>query len=388
MSSIVQHAPRFTEEEAANISKDLYGLGVSAKLLPSERDQNFHLAESEGEEYVLKIANATEQYDVLEFQNRSMMHIVDKNKRIDPIGAICPEVFDTLAGAQITTINGEDNKDHYVRLLSYLPGKPLARVKPHDSRLLGSLGSFLGRVDQFLKDFDHPAAHREFHWDLKNSGKVVEEYLHSIPETEKRNRVHSFLKRFKTEIEPQTDDLRSSVIHNDGNDYNVLVTPEGDWRNKVSGIIDFGDMVYTQTVNDLAIACAYAMLDKFDPLTAAAHVVAGYHQIHPLTEQELDVLFDLICMRLCTSVCMSAHQFKLEPENEYLTISERPAWDLLNRLAESHPRFAGYVFRQACGLEAVPRSKKIVAWLERNANGFDSVVKADLKNEKQLVFDL
>jgi len=320
MSSIVQHAPRFTEEEAANISKDLYGLGVSAKLLPSERDQNFHLAESEGEEYVLKIANATEQYDVLEFQNRSMMHIVDKNKRIDPIGAICPEVFDTLAGAQITTINGEDNKDHYVRLLSYLPGKPLARVKPHDSRLLGSLGSFLGRVDQFLKDFDHPAAHREFHWDLKNSGKVVEEYLHSIPE--------------------------KSVIHNDGNDYNVLVTPEGDWRNKVSGIIDFGDMVYTQTVNDLAIACAYAMLDKFDPLTAAAHVVAGYHQIHPLTEQELDVLFDLICMRLCTSVCMSAHQFKLEPENEYLTISERPAWDLLNRLAERNLKMSTSRYRK------------------------------------------
>ncbi len=76
MSSIVQHAPRFTEEEAANISKDLYGLGVSAKLFPSERDQNFHLAESGGEEYVLKIANATEQYDVLEFQNRAMMPLL------------------------------------------------------------------------------------------------------------------------------------------------------------------------------------------------------------------------------------------------------------------------------------------------------------------------
>ena len=48
MSSIVQHAPRFSEEEAANISKDLYGLDAAAKLLPSERDQNFHLAESGG----------------------------------------------------------------------------------------------------------------------------------------------------------------------------------------------------------------------------------------------------------------------------------------------------------------------------------------------------
>jgi Ser/Thr protein kinase RdoA (MazF antagonist) len=92
------------------------------------------------------------------------------------------------------------------------------------------------------------------------------------------------------------------VIHNDANDYNVLVEPDGKWRNRVSGVIDFGDMVFSYTIGEVAIACAYAMLNKADPLAAAASIVAGYHQNRPLAEQELDVLFDLICMRLCMSV--------------------------------------------------------------------------------------
>ncbi len=388
MSSVVQHAPRFTEEDAACIAKDLYGLDASVKLLPSERDQNFHLTAVGGDAYVLKIANSTEQYEVLDFQNKAMMHMAENNKISKHYGTICPEVFNTQAAEQIAMIKGKDNHSHYVRLLSYLPGKPLALVKPHDSDLLRSLGRFFGEIDQTLKDFDHPGIHRDFHWDLKNAGKVVDKYLDSIPETEKRNGVRSFLKRFTNEIEPQLPDLRTSVIHNDGNDYNVLVTPEGDWHNKVSGVIDFGDMVYTQTVNELAIVCAYAMLDKADPLTSASHVVSGYHRAFPLTEQELVVLFDLICMRLCTSVCMSAHQIKLDPENEYLRISEKPAWNLLNRLIGIHPRFAEAVFRQSCGLKAVPDSKKIVAWLKDNQDGFASIVGANLKNKEQLVFDL
>ena len=43
-------------------------------------------------------------------------------------------------------------------------------------------------------------------------------------------------------------------------------------------------MVYSYTVNEVAIAAAYAMLDKADPLSVAAHVVAGYHAENPLTE--------------------------------------------------------------------------------------------------------
>ncbi len=204
----------------------------------------------------------------------------------------------------------------------------------------------------------------------------------------KSDLIKRLLERFQTQIEPQLNRLPTSVIHNDANDYNVLVEPHGKWRNRVSGVIDFGDMVFTHTVGEAAIACAYAMLNKADPLAAAAHIVAGYHQSRPLTEQELDVLFDLICMRLCMSVCHAANQTRFEPDNEYLRISEKPVWALLEKLQHIHPRLARYVLRHACGLPAVPHSGKVIDWLNDHRDGFAAIVDEDLRHEKQLVFDL
>jgi 4-aminobutyrate aminotransferase-like enzyme/Ser/Thr protein kinase RdoA (MazF antagonist) len=388
MSSIVQHAPRFSEQEAARIALDLFDLEVSAKQLPSERDQNFRLTAADGKDCVLKLANSNESRDVLDFQNQAMMHIAGRRNLFDNRTAVVPEVLSTTGGEQITTVRSIDGTIHFVRLLTYLPGKPLALVRPHDTDLLASLGRFFGSIDQALQDFDHPAAHRDFHWDLNNASRIIQSYLKHIKAPDKRHLVRGFLERFRTKTEPRLGELRSGVIHNDANDYNVLVEPEGRWRNTVTGLIDFGDMVYTRTANEIAIACAYAMLDKADPLAVAVPVVSGYHQSLPLTGQELAVLFDLICMRLCMSVCHCANQSRHEPDNEYLRISEKPAWDLLAKLANIHPRLAHYAFRHACGLAPVPQSPKIVKWLQSNSSGFASLVDGDLRDEQPLVFDL
>jgi len=269
MSSIVQDAPKFTERDAIRIAKELFEIDVTARLLPSERDQNFLLTDSTGKSYVLKFANSTEHVEVLDFQNQAMMHINSKRDMFDQTLSVAPIVCPTGKGAEITSIDGLDGSTHFVRLLTYLPGKPLAQVRPHDPHLLTSLGSFFGNVDRALQDFDQPAARRDFHWDLKNAGRIITDYVDLIQDPENRDLVLGFFDRYQAETEPQLPDLRTSVIHNDANDYNVLIEPDGQWHHKVSGVIDFGDMVHTQTVNELAIACAYAMLDKADPLAAA-----------------------------------------------------------------------------------------------------------------------
>src|SRR5207244_4418712 len=128
--------------------------------------------------------------------------------------------------------------------------------------------------------------------------------------------------------------------------------------------------------------------DQPDPLAAAAEVVAGYHAAFPLTEAELEALFPLICIRLCISVTNSAYQQQAEPENEYLMISERPAWALLEKLAAVNPRFAHYIFRQACGLPACPQTPAIVEWLESHADQMGRIVEPDLKTASVEVFDL
>jgi 4-aminobutyrate aminotransferase-like enzyme/Ser/Thr protein kinase RdoA (MazF antagonist) len=388
MVSIVKYAPHFSEAEAVKIANDLYGLSVSAAGLPSERDQNFHLTAANGEQYVLKLANSTESIEVLEFQNEAMMHITRARKKAEHNAPVCPQVISNRQAESITIVRGPDGAEHFVRLLTYLPGKPFALVKPHDSELLLSLGCFFGELDLALRDFEHPAAHRDFQWDLKNAARVVHEYLHLIQEPQNRALVKEFVDRFQSDSEPQFAGLRRAVVHNDGNDYNVLVVPHDRWQHRVGGVIDFGDMVYTYTVSEVAIACAYAMLDKADPLAVACRVVAGYHQVFALTETELAVLFDLICMRLCMSVCHCVQQFRSQPANEYLLISNKPAWKLLYQLAGIHPRFACYVFRHACGLPPVPHSAKISDWLQHHFDRFGPVVPADVRGANQLVFDL
>jgi len=388
MSSIVQHAPRFNEQDAIRLALELFGLEASSRQLPSERDQNFHLTASDGKAYVLKLANSTEGREVLDFQNQAMVHIAGKRNLFAGNAAVVPDLVPTTRDEQIATVKCSEGTSHFVRLLTYLPGKPLALVKPHDVDLLASLGRFFGTIDQALQDFDHPATHRDFHWDLQNAGQIITGYQQYIHIPEDRRLVKALLKRFQANTEPQMADLRSGVIHNDANDYNVLVEPHGNRGNTVTGVIDFGDMVYTRIVCEVAIACAYAMLGKADPLTVAGNVIGGYHQSFPLTEQELMVLFDLICMRLCMSVCHAANQSRQEPDNAYLRISEQPAWGLLHKLANIHPRLAHYTFRNACGLPPVPQTPGIVKWLQSHASQCASLIDGRLEDPPPLVFDL
>ena len=197
MSSIVQHAPKFTEIDAVRIAKELFSIDGTARLLPSERDQNFHLTTAGDASYVLKIANSSEAQAVLDFQNQAMMHIRDR--RDDGLRHIsfAPEVCLSVDGRQIASTRADDGTAYLVRLLTYLPGKPLALAKPHNYDLMFSLGQFFGSLTQLLKDFDHPATHRDFHWDLKNAGRIIPEYMGLIKDTAHQNLVQQFLKRYQ-----------------------------------------------------------------------------------------------------------------------------------------------------------------------------------------------
>lgn len=263
-----------------------------------------------------------------------------------------------------------------------------AKAKPHTPALLHSLGDLLGRVDRALQGFSDPAAYRVLKWDLQRASSISD-YLQYIEQPARRAIVEGFLDRFEMEVLPVLPELRTSIIHGDANDYNILFSePVAGRPTHVISVIDYGDMVHTYTVCELAIAAAYAMMGKADPLAAAAQVVAGYHQAFPLSEQELAVLYPLICARLCISVVNSAYQRQAEPHNDYLTISERPAWALLEQLVDVHPRLARYTLRHACNLPPCPQTGAIVQWLESNQDKLGRVVGPDLRVANKVIFDL
>jgi 4-aminobutyrate aminotransferase-like enzyme len=266
-------------------------------------------------------------------------------------------------------------------------GTVLAKVRPHAPELLNDLGRFLGEMDAALHSFSHPAAHRELKWDSARAG-WIKNHVHRIEDAKGRALVEKFLALYDSDVAPALPQLRRTVIYGDANDYNVLVSDPWPQPRKVTSVIDFGDMHYGLTVSEPAIAAAYANLGKKDPLQVAAAIVAGYHNMFPLDEVELSVLYALIGTRLAVSVVNSACRKLLKPDDPYVTVSEAPAWEALQRLAEIHPRLAHYTFRAACGLAAVPQNESIKRWLRANSGSTPSILETDTRTAQSIVFDL
>ena len=330
--SLVQHAPSFDDAQAAAIAKEVYGVSGVVKELPSERDQNFLLTADSGHRFVLKIANSLEQHALLEAQNEAMSHL---QTRVD----FCPRVVKTQSGESIIQISTKTTP-HYVRLVTFIDGLPLANVN-QSPEVLFELGKKLGQLTRALSDFDHEAFHRDFHWDLANGLKVIGEYELLVTDASLRLPLESCVLRFERVVLPRLPRLRRSIIHADANDYNVIVDDE-----RIAGIIDFGDMVYSYTVGELAISLAYVVLGKEDPFGCAQQVVVGYLSDWTLTEDELESLWTLMLMRLCMSVCLAAFQQSQRPDNQYLDISQQLIRQSLPLLLEIDPDQASKAFRR------------------------------------------
>ena len=378
--------PNFSREEARDLLRRLYGLDGESQELPSERDQNFHVWSAGGTDHVLKISNAAEKKEFLDFQNDVLVHISKKNPSL-----AVPRVSAQVSGGLLSPVRRDTGQEHYVRLLSFLPGRFLAEVKPHRPELLKDLGRFLGELDKALADFGRPLPTRELKWDMRRGPETVRRLLPFVQDAQKQALIGFFLDRYEKDVAPLLATLRTGLIYNDANDHNVLVGHAsadlfGRWL-KAAGLIDFGDMVSGWLAVEPAVAATYAMMGKDDPLEAAGQVVAGFHEALPLTEDEVACLFGFITLRLCLSVVISAEQHSREQDNAYLRISEKSAWELLALLRDTNPRLAHYAFRAACGWLSCPHSAAIVRWLRENDDRIGPIIEHDLRTPPQVVMD-
>ena len=365
MSVLTTLPPAFSVEEAADVARDLYGLAGTLASLDSERDQNFRLTEADGASWVLKIANAAEGLEALGFQAALLRHV----QAVDG-GLPLPHLRPTKGGDQLGRVRSRAGQEHFVRVVSWLPGQLYSSCR-RTPELLDSLGEMLGRLDKALQGFGHAGAHRIFDWDIHQAGRS-QERLRFVDDVAQRGILEHFLERFETTIAPRLGRVRAQVIHGDANDNNLLV--DGEVGRRVTGLIDFGDAIHSATIGELAVACAYAILEQDAPIDVAGRVAAAYHRVFPLQSDELDLLFDLIAMRLVTSVTLSASRRERVKDNAYLNISEAPAWTALARLRAMDPMLATGLLRHACGLEAVPGARRVASWLEDNKGKLASVL--------------
>ncbi len=320
---------------------------------------------------------------MLDAQQRALAHV-------RPRFPFVPRVVAARNGSSLVEVRAPDGRSHWVWAVTWIDGVPFAQSAWRPATLLAELGSRVGVLTGALADFDHPAAHREFYWDLAHGRAAVHHLRPMIADADLCGAIDRLMADFDRVAAPRLAALRRSVVHGDLNDYNILVHDAANparCEPHVAGIVDFGDMVYTYTVADLAIACAYVMLDATDPVAAAAHVVRGYHAAFPLTEDEVATLYALIILRLAMSAAIAADQMHQQPHQQYLAVSQAPIRRTLPKLVSTPFRLAEAVFRDACGWEPAPLSKGVVTWLRAQTAGAAPVLGVDLRREPCIVLD-
>ena len=368
--------------EAERLALELYGIAGAAALLPGEYDCNFHVRARDGQEFVLKCMHPARRSSFVDMQCKALEHLEARVPYL-PL----PRVLRDNRARQFIEITDAAGQKRLVWMLSYLQGTTLEKSAPHPTELLVELGRFLGQMDSALQTFSHPEVRRELKWDSSRAGWIRGQ-LSQIEAPQRRSLVEYFISLYQQEVESRREALRGGPIYADANDHNVLVSPPWPQPRKIAGVIDFGDMHHGWIVSEPAIAAAYALLGKNDPLRVTCAVARGFHDAFPLREAEIAALFSLIGMRLAVSVVNSAVRKKQKPGDPYVTITENQAWAALEKLAKIHPRFAHYALRDACGLEPVPKAAIVKATLEQECACGSSVLEADLRAAPLRVFDL
>jgi len=334
--------PGFSVEQVKDIINKLYNLNGKLFPLGSERDQNFRIKTDTGDQFVVKIANSAEDQATIEMQLKALEHIA----LVDP-GLPVPEVIYSRNGLIIEQIQAENGEKHCVRLLTYLPGAH-PKDKPTESELLRPMGACLARLTLSLRGFFHPGAQYELLWDLKHTSKL-RQYLPHVTDANQRELSRYFLDRFDKNVLPQIPKLRAQIVHNDLTPDNILVSEHD--PGKIVGIIDFGDITHTLLIIDLATSIASTLRGHADPVETAAEIIVGFHEIIPLEDAELRILYDLIAARLTMLNIIASWRVTIHPDNkEYIIGGVEQTWITLEKWRAQDPVDVTKKFFRTCGL--------------------------------------
>jgi len=290
--------PALDLEEAREIASNHYGVSGEFTRLSSERDVNYSIRTGDGSAFLLKVTNPKEPLAFTDFQIGALQHLESRAPDL-PV----PRHVPNLRGAP----HASHASGGRVRMLSYLEGQLLygREISPELRR---SVATTAARLDLALASYESEYGGPELLWDIKNAA-MLSPMVHAIRTAELRDLVECHIEHFKSRVLPRLGALRSQVVHGDLNPHNILASSE-----KVTGLLDFGDMVRTPLVCDVAITASYQM-DTVDPLRTMAQFVAAWHSEYPLEESEIEILPDLIATRLVTVVVVASWRAERYPEN-------------------------------------------------------------------------
>lgn len=329
-----------TPAAAARETARLFGVEGALVPLRSERDQNFRVDTASGATFILKLSHPAEDARATALQSAVLRHLA----AVDPALPV-PRVVPTLDGGSEGMMQVPGEAPRIVRLLTFLPGTLLHEIAA-GTELLFALGAAAGRLDRALQGLESDARQQDLLWNMAQFQRL-EPMLEQLAGDPIHDPIAATFADYRSLAMPALGRLRRGFIHNDLNPHNVLVN--GDTP-RVTGILDFGDMVHGPLVWEAAIAAAYHVGEGADPLGGVAACIAGYHSALPLTGEEVALLPVFIAARLAMSVLITDWRARREPDNAAYILRNNPASRRgLARLAEIGREAAAEIIARRCG---------------------------------------
>ncbi len=339
--------------------------------LNSERDINFLIKFNSSKEYVVKISNPKESLKQLEYQDLLIKHL-RSNKQLK-------QIYPEILHKNILFYQDKKHRECAVRILTYIDGNMYAKSKINN-HIERSLGELLALQSKQLDSFIHNQAIRKFEWDPSNID-WVKKFINLFSNL-KKTVILDLINDHEKFVKKNKKNLKHSVTHGDPNDYNIVVKNE-----KIVGLIDFGDSIYAPSINDLAIALSYALMQSKNLFDTLNNIVGSYNKIYPISDNEIYSLLGLIKSRLVITLIMAAKQRKKYPENKYLSISEKNAWNLVFKLHKIDSYFFIAVIRNICNREPISNFTQRLKFIKKQK--FTNIFDFDLNevNKKIIHFD-
>ncbi|MBS1888585.1 MAG: phosphotransferase [Actinobacteria bacterium] len=326
IGSLTERGTPVTPAAAERLAVEQWGIAGAATSLPAEIDENFRIdvggeGAPEGS-FLLKALPADQDAATADLVTAVLLHLEGRP------GVAAQRLVPTLAGRPLAEFTDADGVARRARMTTFLEG-PVLRSVVIDAELRRALGATLARLALALRDFDHPGADRDLSWDLRHAGRMSA-MLAELAPSPRRERLAEALRSFDAEVVPRLDRLPVQVVHNDLSRDNAVLTADGRL-----GVIDFGDVVRTQRVNDLAVAMADHVEAAADPFGPALDVAAGYLAVASLDAEELDLLYPLVRTRTVTRIVAGEWRASRFPANrEYLARNVERLEGVLEALPE------------------------------------------------------
>jgi 4-aminobutyrate aminotransferase-like enzyme/Ser/Thr protein kinase RdoA (MazF antagonist) len=344
-------------ENIAALLADSYGISGELSRLPGE-NFNVLVSAANDDRYVFKLAGRDQTSEDLELENQVVEIVYAAS-----LGIRLPRVISTTDGNSECLYHGPDGTQLRGRLIEFVPGLAWGDSDIAPPEQTRDFGRILARLDRVLETVDLPSAHRTHCWDLTAAAQHRSS-VGLIKDSAKRRVLELAFHLYASCAVPRLGRLPHSLIHADANDENVLAE-----NKRIVGLLDFGDCLFNPTICELAIAIAYAMLERPDFLRVGAEIVAGYHGERSLSKDELAVLFPLVCGRLAVTVSVAAQRRQTDPDHPNWFDTETRAWNLLERLIELDPAVATREFASLINVDvAEDRGAPISDLLELRRN--------------------